>query len=147
MTKSATDVMQEILFSAFLDSIDALKAASKGMPNTLVRDLSALHANTTFSDLPKEVQASLSASVRAAFTRLLKEGYSVAPGQSAPPRGAPPPRRDAGTEGPRRSGPQGRGPRPGGGRPGSPGGKPGGPGGRPGGSNNRSGRGPKAPRG
>ena len=133
MTKSATDVMQEILFSAFLDSVDALKAASKGMPNTLVRDLSALHANTTFADLPKEVQASLSASVRAAFTRLLKEGYSVAPGQSAPPRSQPP-RRDAGGEGPRRSGPQGRGPRPGGG------GRPGGPGGRPG-------RGPKPPRG
>src|SRR3954468_15403212 len=124
MTKSATDVMQEILFSAFLDSVEALKAASKGMPNTLVRDLSALHANTTFADLPKEVQASLSASVRAAFTRLLKEGYSVAPGQSAAPR-SPPPRRDAGSEGPRRSGPQGRGPRPGSGRPGGPGGRPG----------------------
>src|SRR5436305_1446093 len=101
MTKSAIDVMQEIIFSAVLDSIEALKAASKGLPNTLVRDLSALHANTTFADLPREVQASLSASVRAAFTRLLKEGYSVAPGQSAPPR-SPPPRRDAGTEGTRR---------------------------------------------
>ena len=133
MTKSATDVMQEILFSAFLDSIEALKAASKGMPNTLVRDLSALHANTTFADLPKEVQASLSASVRAAFTRLLKEGYSVAPGQSAPQR-TPPPRREGG-EGQRRPGPQGRGPRPGGG-----GGRPGGPGGRPN-------RGPRTPRG
>src|SRR3954468_23231893 len=94
MTKSATDVMQEILFSAFLDSVEALKAASKGMPNTLVRDLNALHANVTFADLPKEVQASLTASVRAAFTRLLKEGYSVAPGQSTPPRNPSPPRRD-----------------------------------------------------
>jgi hypothetical protein len=144
MTKSATDVMQEILFSAFLDSVEALKAASKGLPNTLVRDLNALHANVTFADLPKEVQASLSASVRAAFTRLLKEGYSVAPGQSAPPRSAPP-RRDAGSEGPRRTGPQGRGPRPGGGggRPGGPGGRPGGPGGHGG----RPARGPKPPRG
>src|SRR3954470_1576716 len=131
MTKSATDVMQEILFSAFLDSVEALKAASKGLPNTLVRDLSALHANVTFADLPKEVQASLTASVRAAFTRLLKEGYSVAPGQSAPPRNPSPPRRDAGGEGPRRSGPPGRGPRPGGGRPGGPGGRPGGARGRP----------------
>lgn len=140
MTKSATDVMQEILFSAFLDSVEALKAASKGLPNTLVRDLSALHANTTFADLPKEVQASLTASVRAAFTRLLKEGYSVAPGQPARPRPVPP-RRDAATEAPRRSGPQGRGPRPGGG-----GGRPGGPGGRPQGPGGRPGRGPK-PRG
>src|SRR5436305_1204578 len=116
MTKSAIDVMQEIIFSAMLDSIAALKAASKGMPNTLVRDLSALHANTTFADLPKEVQASISASVRAAFTRLLKEGYSVSPGQAPPQRNVPP-RRDAPGEGPRRGGSPGRGPRPGGGRP------------------------------
>ena len=122
MTKSATDVMQEILFSAVLDSIAALKSASKGLPNNLVRDLNALHANTTFADLPPEVQSSITASVRAAFTRLLKEGYSVAPGQAGQPR-TPPPRRDAGSEGPRRSGPLGRGPRPGG-RPGPGGGRP-----------------------
>ncbi len=135
MTKSATDVMQDIVFSAVLDSIAALKAASKGLPNNLVRDLGAIHANITFADLPPEVQASINASVRAAFTRLLKEGYSVALGQGSAPRN-PPPRRDAGGEGQRRPGPPGRGPRPGGGgRPPRPGG-----GGRPG-------RGPKTPRG
>jgi hypothetical protein len=133
MTKSATDVMQEILFSAVLDSIAALKTASKGLPNNLVRDLNALHANTTFADLPPEVQSSIIASVRAAFTRLLKEGYSVSPGQSPPPRN-PPPRRDAGGEGSRRPNPQGRGPRPGG--------RPGGPGAPAGRSGNR----PKPPR-
>jgi hypothetical protein len=58
MTKSATDLMQEILFSAVLDAIGALKTASKGLPNTLLRDVGALHANTTFGDLPPEVQAS-----------------------------------------------------------------------------------------
>ena len=89
MTKSATDVMQEILFSAILDSLAALKAASKGVPNTLLRDLNALHANATFADLPKELQASITASVRAAFTRLLREGYAVSNAQAAP---APPPR-------------------------------------------------------
>jgi hypothetical protein len=137
MTKSATELMQEIIFSAVLDSIAALKAASKGLPNNLVRDLNAIHANTTFADLPAEVQAAISTSVRAAFTRLLKEGYSVSPGQAPPQRNAPP-RRDSPNDGPRRGGPPGRGPRPGGGRPG--GGRPGGPGGRPN-------RGPKPPRG
>jgi hypothetical protein len=132
MTKSATDVMQEIVFSAVLDSIAALKAASKGLPNNLIRDIGALHANTTFADLPAEVQSSIAASVRAAFTRLLKEGYSVAPGQSAPPRGQAP-RREGGSEGTRRPGSPGRGPRPGGGRPPRPGG-------------GRPGRGPKPPR-
>jgi hypothetical protein len=135
MTKSATDVMQEILFSAVLDSIAALKTASKGLPNNLVRDIGALHANTTFADLPAEVQASINASVRAAFTRLLKEGYSVAPGQSGAPRN-PPPRRDSGGEGQRRGGPPERGPRPGGGRPSGPGRGP----------NRGPGRGPKPPR-
>ena len=92
MTKSATDIMQEIIFAAVIDSIAALKAASKGMPNTLLRDLNAVHANTTFADLPAELQAAITASVRSAFTRLLKEGYTVSSGSPAPQR--PPPRRD-----------------------------------------------------
>ena len=97
MTKSATDVMQEIIFSAVLDSIAALKTASKGMPNTLLRDLNAVHANTTFGDLPAELQTAISTSVRAAFARLQKEGYVVSNGEAAPPR-TPPPRRDGGGE-------------------------------------------------
>lgn len=86
MTKSATDVMQEVIFSAVLDAIGALKAASQGLPNTLLRELNAVHANTTLADLPKELQASINASVRAAFTRLLKEGYSISNGPPAPVR-------------------------------------------------------------
>ena len=106
MTKSATDVMQEIIFSAVIDSISALKTASKGMPNTLLRDLNAVHANTTFADLPAELQSAITASVRAAFSRLLKEGYVVSNGEAAPPR-TPPPRRDGGeTRRPPRSPPR-----------------------------------------
>ena len=92
MTKSATDLMQEIIFSAVIDSIGALKAASKGVPNTLLRDLNAVHANTTLPDLPPELQAAIAANVRSAFTRLLREGYSVAPAGASAPRAAPPPR-------------------------------------------------------
>ena len=104
MTKSATDLMQEIIFSAVLDSLAALKSASQGLPNNLLRDVNSIHANTTFADLPKEVQSSIAASVRSAFTRLLKEGYSVSTGQPAPPPRGPQIRRD----GPRheRSGPR-----------------------------------------
>ena len=91
MTKSATDLMQEILFASLLDAVTALKGASKGMPNALLRDLNAIGPNTGFADLPKELQASLGASVRDAFNRLLKEGYSVSPGRPA----APPPSRPA----------------------------------------------------
>jgi hypothetical protein len=103
MTRSATDVMQDILYAAVIDGIVALKAASKGLPNTLLRDLNAIHANTTLADLPPDLQASIQASVRAAFTRLLKEGYSVSAGQPAQARPAPGPR-----DGPRgpRSGPR-----------------------------------------
>jgi hypothetical protein len=86
MRKSATDVMQEIVSAAVLDAIAALKAASKGLPNNLLRDLNAIHANTTFADLPAEVQAAVTASVRAAFSRLQKEGYSVSGGEPAAPR-------------------------------------------------------------
>ena len=86
MRKSATDIMQEIVAAAVLDAIAALKAASKGLPNNLLRDLNAIHANTTFADLPAEVQTAVSASVRAAFSRLQKEGYSVSGGEPATPR-------------------------------------------------------------
>ena len=136
MTKSATDVMQEVLYAAVADAIGAMKAASKGVPNILLRDLNAIHANTAAADLPPELQASLQASVRAAFTKLLKDGYSVAPtGSVTLPRAPAPVRRDA----PRPQGRPGGGHRPGGDRPG-PGGnrrppRSGGPGG--------PGRGPK----
>jgi len=128
MIKSATDVMQEIIFSAVLDAIAALKAGSKGLPNTLLRDLNAIHANTTYADLPPELQSAISASVRAAFSRLLKEGYSVssgtAPGNqqnSMAPRNAAP--RDGSGRppfpgrGPRRNGDDDRRPPRGDGRP------------------------------
>jgi hypothetical protein len=80
MEKSATDIMQDALVAAVLDAIVAWKAASGGLPNVLARDLGAVHPNTTFADLPKEVQAAINASTRATFNRLLKEGYNVAKG-------------------------------------------------------------------
>ncbi|MEA3065532.1 MAG: hypothetical protein QOJ27_1984 [Sphingomonadales bacterium] len=95
MKKSATEVMQDIVAAAVLDAVAALKAASRGLPNNLLRDLNAIHANTTFGDLPAEVQTAISASVRAAFSRLQKEGYAIAGGEPAGPRpprpGSPPP--------------------------------------------------------
>ena len=128
MTRSATDLMQDIIFSAVIDSIQALKTASKGLPNTLLRDLNAIHANVTLADLPDEVQAAIATNVRAAFTRLLKEGYSVMPGRGTPER-RPPPAAPVVGRGERRPPPSSR---PGGGPGGRPGGpKPGGPGGRP----------------
>ena len=93
MPKSATDVMQEIIYAAVVDALDALKAASKGVPNTLLRDINAVHVNASFADLPKELQTAISANVRSAFNRLLKEGYSVSPGRPEPQRRPEPPRR------------------------------------------------------
>jgi len=131
MQRAATDVMQSILFSAVLDGIAALKRASGGLPNQLLRDVQAIHPNATFADLPKELQGALAQSTRAAFTQLLKEGYAVGPRQqvqqSRPMDRVPERQRDR--PGPDRRGPP-RGPRPG--RRGPPrGGKPGG--GKPGG--------------
>jgi hypothetical protein len=96
MQKSATDIMQEIIFSAVIDSVLALKDGARGVPNALLRDLSAIHANVTFADLPPHLQAAIGASVRAAFTRLLKEGYAVAPAIERRPPMPPRPPRPAG---------------------------------------------------
>jgi hypothetical protein len=87
MAKSATDTMQEIIFSAIIDSVVALKEASKGVPNALLRDLNSVHPNTTIADLPAPVQNAIAESVRQAFIRLRKEGYTVADAASVqPPR-------------------------------------------------------------
>lgn len=138
MPRAAHDVMQSILFSAVLDGIAALKRASGGLPNQLLRDVQAIHPNVTFADLPKDLQDQLAASTRAAFTALLKEGYAVGPRQQmqqsrpidrvperqrtldrrGPPRG--PRRGSPGGEGPNQ-GPRGPG---GSGRPRKPKGKP-----------------------
>jgi len=116
MTKSATDLMQEIIFSSLIDAVAALRTASKGVPNAMLRDVQAIGPNTGFGDLPKELQASIGESVRQAFNRLLKEGYSVSPGRPAPPPVRPRPQGPGGRPGGPRP-PQGRGgPRPGGDR-------------------------------
>jgi hypothetical protein len=81
MARAATDVMQSIIFSAVLDGLAALKRASGGLPNQLLRDVQAIHPNVTFADLPKELQDAIAESTRAAFTQLLKEGYAVGPRQ------------------------------------------------------------------
>ena len=81
MPKAANDVMQSIIFSAVLDALAALKTASKGLPNQLLRDVQAIHPNVTFADLPKELQDAIAESTRSAFTQLLKEGYAVGPRQ------------------------------------------------------------------
>ena len=122
--------MQSILLSAVIDALEAMKDASKGVPNLMLRDLQSVHRNTTFADLPKAVQDSIGQSVRAAFTQLLKEGYAVGPKQAVQQsrpldrvperdRRGPPDRRNVRTGPGRRNpdrpgGPGGKGPRPGG---------------------------------
>ena len=81
MQKAANDVMQSILFSAIIDAVAALKRASGGLPNQLLRDVQAVHPNITLADLPKELQDQIAESTRSAFSQLLKEGYAVGPRQ------------------------------------------------------------------
>ena len=85
MARAATDVMQSIIFSAVLDGMAALKRASGGLPNQLLRDVQAIHPNVTFADLPKDLQDAIAESTRSAFTQLLKEGYAVGPRQQMQP--------------------------------------------------------------
>ena len=117
--------------------VAALKRASGGLPNQLLRDVQAIHPNITFADLPKELQDQIAESTRSAFTPLLKEGYAVGPRQQmqqSRPLDRVPERQRTDRRGPPRGPSQGhrRGGRPpkGGGNGGG-GGKPGGGGGKP----------------
>jgi|SRR5690242_17246013 hypothetical protein len=127
MARAANDVMQSIIFSAVLDAVAALKRASGGLPNQLLRDVQAIHPNVTFADLPKELQDQIAETTRSAFTQLLKEGYAVGPRQQmqatrpmdrVPERQRPNDRRGP-PRGPRRGPPNGGG---GGDKPRGPGG-------------------------
>ena len=135
MQRAATDVMQSILFSAIIDAVAALKRASGGLPNQLLRDVQAVHPNITLADLPKELQDQIAESTRSAFSQLLKEGYAVGPRQQmqqSRPLDRVPERQRPDRRGPPRGPSQGhrRGGRPpkgggnGGGKPGGGGGTP-----------------------
>ena len=141
MQRPANEVMQAVIFSAVLDAVQALKKASGGLPNQLLRDVQAIHPNVTFADLPKELQDAIVETTRSAFTQLLKEGYAVGPRQAmaqSRPMDRVPERDRRGPRGPseghRRGGrpPRGGGPD-----------RPGGSGDRPGGGPNRPRRKPK----
>ena len=115
MARSATDILDGIINAAVVDAIVALKHASKGLPNALLRDLNAIHANTAYSDLPKAIQAAVATSVRDAFVKLKKEGYVVADAKSVrvtperqAQRAGPNVATDAPRRTPTRSGPGGR---------------------------------------
>lgn len=131
MPRAANDVMQSVIFSAVLDAVAALKRASGGLPNQLLRDVQAIHPNVTFADLPKELQDQIAESTRLAFTQLLKEGYAVGPRQQmqqSRPMDRVPERRGPGSQD-RRGPPRGprRGPPSAGNGPDKPRGGPGGP--------------------
>ncbi|CAM3089138.1 hypothetical protein SPAN111604_02940 [Sphingomonas antarctica] len=117
MNRSANEVMRDVIAAAVIDGIGALKAASKGLPNTLLRDIGAIHANTAVADLPPELTRSIDDSVRGALSKLLREGYAVAPSRPEAPRPRPaqgtiiPRRGDNAPRTPRNDGPP-RGPRP-----------------------------------
>ena len=98
MLRSATDIVQDILNAAVTDAIVALKNASPGLPNALLRDLNAIHSNTAFADLPPAARNAIAASVREAFTRLQREGYVIAEAKRilAPERRAPAQRKEVG---------------------------------------------------
>jgi uncharacterized membrane protein YgcG len=138
MQKAANDVMQSVIFSAIIEAVAALKRASGGLPNQLLRDVQAIHPNIMLADLPMELQDQIAESTRSAFTSLLKEGYAVGPRQQmqqSRPLDRVPERQRTDRRGPPRGPSQGhrRGGRPpkGGGNGGGGGGKPGGGGGKP----------------
>jgi hypothetical protein len=109
MAKSATDTVHDIINAAVVDAIVALKRASAGLPNALLRDINAIHENTAFDDLPQAVQSAVAASVRAAFTKLQKDGYVVAEArsvQAAPARPEPRPSGSPSSGGQRRPSPR-----------------------------------------
>ncbi len=93
--KTVNDIIHEALFQSLCDTIEAYRVESAGIPNTMLRDLAKLHANTVVDDLPEGVQKVLRTSVSDALRRLQREGYVVAPKDAVRSvrSSTPPPRR------------------------------------------------------
>jgi hypothetical protein len=83
--KSATQVIQEALFASLCDAIMAFRDGSGGIPNVLLRELTAVNVNATMDTLPEGVQRAIRASAHNMFNRLAREGYSIT-GDISPPR-------------------------------------------------------------
>src|SRR6476619_3760641 len=96
MQRAATDVMQSIIFSAVLDALAALKRASGGLPNQLLRDVQAIHPNVTFADLPKELQDQIAESTRAQVQASRPMDRVPERDRRGPPRGPGPNHRRGG---------------------------------------------------
>ncbi len=79
MNKTATQILQEAIFASVCEAIDAFKSNAGGMPNALVRDLLAVHGNTSFDTLPEPVQKAIKDAVQDTLRRLQREGYVVTP--------------------------------------------------------------------
>jgi hypothetical protein len=115
MARSATDTLHDVINAAVIDAVVALKESSKGLPNALLRDLSAIHANTAYGDLPTAIQSAVASSVREAFVQLKRNGYVVADAKSiqvTPERQRQRPATNVASDGPRHTptwpGPRGR---------------------------------------
>lgn len=77
--ESAKEVLNAAIFSAVCAAVEAYRENASGMPNVLVRDLSAVHSNTVFTDLPEPVQKVLREATDQTFRKLMQAGYSVVP--------------------------------------------------------------------
>lgn len=83
MNKPLAELMQNVMFSAVLETVTAMKQSVNNAPNMLLRDINSIHANSTFEDLPKPVQDAIKDSARNAMLSFRKEGYSIT--TSTPP--------------------------------------------------------------
>lgn len=73
--KSFKTVVREAMFNSLVKSVEAIK--SNNVDNGVVRDCKALHANTTFEDLPNYTKTALNQAVDNFLTKLIAEGYTI----------------------------------------------------------------------
>lgn len=73
--KSAKECMKDAMLAALVETLGALR--KENVDNALIREVKAIHGNTTFNDLPECARTALHNSVDAAFARLSTEGYVV----------------------------------------------------------------------
>ena len=78
---SSRELMQQIVVRSVIEAVQGMKAANAN-DNTLLRELKALHGNTTMEDLPDHLKKLVNELTQSMFGYMNRNGYVLVPRDS-----------------------------------------------------------------
>lgn len=79
---SSRQALEEVLLRGHVELIKATRRGTKNNPNIFLREVAALHDNTTKADIPDYLKRSLAENTTSLLNWLHKEGFVLVPKDS-----------------------------------------------------------------